>query len=282
MPSITDTSNLKRDARNSQHWYDLEGNACHRIKKVTGEGLRNTNITDARKHHFLPSVTGIFKVAAKPQLEKWKLNRVVEAGMANPAGEQEGLETYVERLSELAYDPVSDAAKLGSYGHSAIDNSFAGTPVPPELAAIVQPFFDWKDEKQLEVTQREAILINAGEGYAGTVDILFTWGEKGNRAANQGVLDFKFKDTLDKRTGKPKKVFIPDDYGMQMAAYGVAAYGEAWLDNPAALPANVILSTTAPGRMSLHKWEECRRHYEGFLSLLGYWRYVNKYDPRVK
>ena len=32
----------------------------------------------------------------------------------------------------------------------------------------------------------------------------------------------------------------------------------------------------------VHKWEECRRHYEGFLSLLGYWRYVNKYDPRVK
>ncbi len=280
MPTLTDTTSLKRDERSAQHWYTAEGLAQHKVERATGTGLRNTNITDARKLGLLPSVTSVFKVSAKPQLERWKTSRIVEASMNHKPAEGENLESYTRRLEDFMYDPVSDAAKLGSYGHDAIDRSFEGTPVPPELLAIINPFFAWLKEKGMEVTEREKTLTNLEEGYAGTVDLMFTWGPKGQRSQNQGILDFKFKDTIDKKKGKPKKIFIPDDYGMQIAAYGVAAYGEDWLDNPNALAANVILSTTEPGRMEVKKWDDLRRHYEGFKALLGYWIYCNKYNPR--
>lgn len=279
MPALIDTTELRRNTRDSMHWYTGGGEARHQVPKLSGGGMRNANVTDARKLGLYPSVTSIFKVAAKPQLEKWKLNRVLEAAMEQRPASGENLESYARRCEQAGNRITNEAAKLGTYGHDAIDRSFEGTPVPPELLAIIEPFFKWKEETAIEITAREKVLVNPEAGYAGTVDILFTWGDKGQRVHNQGVLDFKFKNTVDD-AGKPKKIFIPDDYGMQIAAYGVAHYGEQWLDNPNAMAANVFLSTTEPGRMEVKKWDNLRRHYEGFLGLLSYWFYTKRYDPR--
>ncbi len=281
MPEIIDITELRRSARDSQHWYTGDGEARHQMPMKTKPGeMRNTDIRDARKLGLFPSVTSIFKVAAKPQLELWKMNRILEAAMANRPVNGENLESYANRMNTLGNKITNEAAKLGVYGHDAIDKSFEGTPVPPELKAIIDPFFKWKEETGIEITAREQVLVNAEAGYAGTVDVLFTWGKKGERVHNQGVLDFKFKNTIDDKTGKPKKIFVPDDYGMQIAAYGVAQYGEQWLDNPNAMAANVFLSTTEPGRMEVKKWDNLRRHWDGFCALLNFWFYTKNHDPR--
>lgn len=281
MPELIDTQSLRRSE--SQHWYTSDGVARHRVPKISKPGeMRDTNVTDARKHGLYPSVTSIFKMMSKPNLENWKLARIGEAAHANRPVEGETADSYTQRIKEIGNRITQDAAKLGVYGHDAIDKSFEGTPVPPELKAIIDPFFKWKNETGIEITAREKTLVNKDEGYAGTVDILFTWGKKGQRSQNQGVIDFKFKNTIDDKTGKAKKIFVPEDYGMQIAAYGVANYGEQWLDNPNAMAANIFLSTTEPGRMEVHKWKDLRSHYEGFLNLLRFWFYIKKYDPRAQ
>ena len=50
------------------HWYDSEGAATYTIIGANGTE-RNTTLKDARKHGYVPSVTTIIGMAAKPSLE---------------------------------------------------------------------------------------------------------------------------------------------------------------------------------------------------------------------
>ena len=48
----------------SEHWYDKNRRSCVYIVGSNGKE-RNTNLKDARKHGYVPSVTTILGVAAK-------------------------------------------------------------------------------------------------------------------------------------------------------------------------------------------------------------------------
>ena len=64
------------DAQESGHWYDTDGNSQYTIVGANGK-TRNTTLRDARKNGFVPSVTTVLNIAAKPALENWKIKQAI-------------------------------------------------------------------------------------------------------------------------------------------------------------------------------------------------------------
>lgn len=232
-------------------------------------GVRSVWIKDAMELGLLPSVTNVLGVISKPGLDDWKLTQVALAASRNQRTADESEEYYAKRLVELSKKPVEEAADLGTKIHDALEKSFEGEPVADDLRVYVDPVMVWLQETGIAVTDREIVVANTADGYAGRVDVLFRYGKAGI-----GVLDYKTR-----KTQVGKKVTPYDGQAAQLAAYAAAFYGEEHLDR--VLIANVYISTTEPGRMDVIKHDKPREHFGFFRTCCAAWRYIKGYDPRT-
>ena len=64
----------------SGHWYAQDGEPMYTIVGANGVE-RNTTLRDARKEGFVPSVTTIIGIAAKPSLENWKIDQALNSAL---------------------------------------------------------------------------------------------------------------------------------------------------------------------------------------------------------
>src|SRR5216117_4037187 len=62
------------------HWYARDGSPVYQVEAKKG-GMRTTTIRDAFKLDLVPSVTAILNIAAKPGLEIWKANQVLDSAL---------------------------------------------------------------------------------------------------------------------------------------------------------------------------------------------------------
>ncbi len=249
---------LTKQTVNSAHWYTPGGHPAHKQFTRDGSGERPTTIRDARRMKLLPSVTSVLGVFAKPGLDTWKMNQVALAAGRSPRQGEESDAYWLERVKSAAFEQVQDAADLGTRIHDALDHALGGEPYPDELSPYILPVTAWTAQTAIAFTDREKVLVNVAEGYAGRVDALFTYGR---RQHGLGILDWKTRKT---QPGKPCTPY--DGQGMQLAAYAAAAYGPEAL--PRVLAANVYISTTEPGRMEVCKHEDLPALYEAFLPRL--------------
>ena len=252
----------------ASHWYTRDGQPAHAQPKAGGAGERPTTIADARRLGLVPSVTTILGIIGKPQLEKWKVSQGILAAGKNPRQEAESQEYWVQRVYDAAFQQVEDAAEKGSAIHAALDAVMDGQPVADEYRAHVQPVLAWLSETGIEIAERETLVVNLQEGYAGRADVFFRYGKRGI-----GILDYKTRKT---RVGE--RVTPYDGQGMQLAAYAAAFYGVDAL--PRVLAANVYISTTEPGRMEVCKHEDLPGLYQAFRHACALWRHLKNYDPR--
>jgi hypothetical protein len=163
---------------------------------------------------------------------------------------------------------VVEAADLGSRIHDALEAILEGRPVEDDLLPYVQPCINWKQDRGLTFDEREIVLVNTAEGYAGRCDVL-GHGKKGQLV----VIDYKTRKT------KPGEPCLPyDGQGAQLAAYAVAHWGEDKLDQVHA--ANAYISTTEPGRFEVYKHPDLRAEWEFFKACCAIWRKVKGFDPR--
>jgi len=248
------------------HWYTRDGKPAYTMLKKEG-GQRSTTLRDARKHTLLPSVTTIFGIMAKPGLDKWKLNKAIEAALTTTRNDGEPDERYHDRILQRSRSEVAEAADLGTRIHDSIDAAFDGAQCHPDLQQYVQPTMEYLHSLNLQNIRREDVVVNQLEGYAGRVDLLANYGS-GNI-----IIDFKTR-----KTRKGEKVTPYDFQPMQIAAYGHAAFGA--LDR--CYGANVYISTTEPGRIetAVYKPDQLLKEYDAFLSMCALWRYIKNYDPR--
>ena len=65
----------------------------------------------------------------------------------------------------------------------------------PAMAVYVEPVLAWKRETEILIVEREIRLVNTADGFAGTADVMFRYGENGI-----GILDYKTRKT---EPGKP-------------------------------------------------------------------------------
>ncbi len=260
---------LSKNTIKAGHWYAPDGTPMHRMPTADGSGERITTIRDAKRMGLFPSVTSILGILAKPGLETWKLNQMALATLRTPKGEEEGDEYWCNRVRNAAFEQVEEAADLGGMIHGALEAAMAGEAFDPALAVYVDPVLAWKGKTGIEILEREARLVNTANGFAGTADVLFRYGQNGI-----GILDYKTRKT---QPGKPVGAY--EDQAMQLAAYAATYWGEAEVGR--VLAANVFISTTEPGRVEVVKHANPERDWQAFKLIAAFWRYVKGYDPRA-
>ena len=261
---------IKDRSGQAAHWYTSDGKPAHHQPTKAGDGERPTRLSDAQTLGLIPSVTSILGVMDKPALTRWKIEQAIQASERTPRLPDEPIYYWARRVQDAAFQQVEDAASLGSSIHAALESAMAGEAFDPELGVYINPVLEWKEKTGIVLTEREKVLVNAAEGYAGCTDALFTYGKRGI-----GILDYKTRKT------KPGEIVTPyDGQGMQLAAYAAAHYGAEAL--PRVLAANVYISTTEPGRFAVYKHPNLPELYEAFLHVCALWRHVKQFDPRQK
>ena len=251
----------------------------HSVEKKNGDGFRPTNINDARERGLFPSVTNVLGIFAKPGLDKWRIKQVVLAALALKPRRRESLESQVARSIEEAFAQVDRASDWGTACHAAIESFLRdGTPFPPDKIVSLNPVVEFMQKGKLRIEESELRVVNETVGFAGTLDLAFSYGKAG-----YGILDFKTRKTIE---GKEVKSY--DFQAMQIAAYGVT-YWSKRLGLPEAevaakmLGGNVYISSTEPGRIDIAKYpgEMLVLEWHAFVLACGIWRYLNDYDPRL-
>ncbi|MDD5706540.1 MAG: hypothetical protein PHR35_11485 [Kiritimatiellae bacterium] len=259
---------LTKNVIKAGHWYLPDGTPAHRMATADGGGERVTTIRDARRLGLYPSVTSILGILAKPGLETWKLNQVALATLRAPRQEGEGEEYWCNRVRDVAFEQVEEAADLGGAIHAALELAMDGHEFDPDMEVYVAPVLAWKEKTGISIVEREFRVVNTAHGFAGTADVFFRYGDNGI-----GVLDYKTRKT---QPGKPVGAY--EDQAMQLAAYAATYWGEENIGR--VLAANVFVSTTEPGRMEVVKHPLPQRDWEAFKLVAAMWRYVKGYDPR--
>lgn len=243
-------SEPKSFASESGHWYKKDGTPVYTIIGKNGKE-RNTTLRDARAEGYLPSVTTILSVAAKPALDVWKQTQVLMAALTLPRVEGETEQDYITRIIQDSKETGRKAANHGTEIHGAIESHYRtgthliefGDFVVGAVEAVRKAFGEhqWCAEKSF-----------GGERYGGKVDLHSPF----------IVIDFKTKEFDE--TSLPKAY---DENIMQLAAY------REGLGFPSARCANVFVSRSVPGLVHVveHTQEEIERGYEMFSHLLNYW-----------
>ena len=242
----------------SGHWYDYEGNAQYTIVGKNGKE-RPTTLRDARKLFYVPSVTGIIGVAAKPGLENWKIDQGISAALTLERLENENDYQFLSRVKADSKEQGMKAAEIGTIIHAQIEQGFQGKRETKPYLAV---------KKLLDELYPNETWVAEGSfchslGYGGKIDLY----------SESGIfIDFKTKDNLE---GKKASSLVYDEHGMQLSSYALG------------------IGVVKPERMSIfidrsntelivsHRWDPDThaRHLAMFNSLLTYWKLLKNYDP---
>ena len=243
--------------KESNHWYDKTGKAAYTTLDSKGKE-RSTNLRDARKHGYVPSVTTILGVAAKPSLENWKVNQAINAALALEKRKGETDTQFLYRCKEYSRSVGKEAAEKGTIIHAMIEQGFEGGEETKPYIKIKE----YLDKKFPNEKWTSEASFCAEDGYGGKIDL----------HSESGIfVDFKTKDNL---SGKEGARLVFDEHGMQLSAY---ANGLEW-----ALPerVSIFVDREDPELIVPYRWptETHDRHLEMFRSLLTYWKLLKKYD----
>lgn len=189
------------------HWYAPDGTPAYTIIGANGNE-RATTLRDARKLGLLPSVTGIIRMAAAPQLEKWKRNQVLLSALTLPRMPDEPEAEWLKRVERDWQEQGRAAADRGTAIHAAVEKHYRGEVPDAELwhwvMAASNTISDatggmggWQAERSFATPI----------GYGGKVDL----------HSPAWVVDVKGKE--GDPTENPPSLF--DEHLMQLAAYRV-------------------------------------------------------------
>jgi hypothetical protein len=220
---------------------------------------RNTTLADARKHGFVPSVTGIIGVSSKPALEEWKIKEAIKSTMVLNIESDETIDEYVRRCREHSKLVGKKAADRGSEIHYEIEQGFVSGLESAPYTAII----DWLDQNYPLETWIAEDSFCAKEGYGGKIDLY----------SESGIfIDFKTKDDLK---GKDPKRLVYDEHGMQLSAYAQGCGFDK------AERVSIFVDREDTSLIACHVLDEetHSKHRDMFNSLLNYWKLTKNYDP---
>lgn len=237
------------------------------VPKAKGDGTRPPTIADARKSggDWVPSVTSVLKVLAKPELERWKIEQAVLAVMTTPRQPGEGDDAFIERVlneDRVQEQEMKAAAEHGENIHQAISDALYGRQVPDELAQWVDPVVKAIQDRFGHPVASEFVLI--GDGYAGRCDLMMQAEfDDGDRRA---IIDFKNTNSIPKSA-------MWDEHRLQLAAYAKAS--RVLVDETAI----VYISRKNPGEHVIHIDTDWPKSYAtGFVPCLQMWKFLNDYQ----
>jgi len=262
-------------AKESTRWYSQDGKSIEDTMGRNGS-LRAVTLRDARKpdNQWIPSVTSIIAILAKPQLERWKMEQVAGAGYdIDQQMEAISKEEYLERTLKLSSERMSEAREKGSDVHGEIDRflmegstkTYIGSS--PHVKGAVDALIDSGLAKYPLVVEKPFTAFVDSVWVAGKCDLHFP--------EHKIIWDWK-------TTSKPCDGSTPlgyDEHVIQLAAYSMALFGS--LERGI----NCFVST-APGnegRTEIVEWleEEMERGWEIYKHLFHLWCLQKKYVPQT-
>ena len=252
----------------SAHWYAEDGTPVFEVEKANGKGKTKTTLTQARKLGLYPSVTSIFKLLDKPQVNEWQLNHLLKA-VQDTGITGDGLSTYEFKQILLSHTDKarSEGADEGTKIHEAAEKY---------LIDGIEP----DNDKYFYICQGIKKLLPGGEvlceesytstvyGYSGTVDISVDDGEYLYICDLKTTSDKNFDSYLK----KPYDTWI-----MQLAAYSHFFNYEAEKIKLVSIVAN-----RDNGEVGSYVWteEEEERGWDMFKNLLDYWYLRHRYEVK--
>ena len=240
---------IKSADSESGHWYAADGTPAYRIIGKNGKE-RNTNVKDARERGFVPSVTTVLNIIAKPGLTNWLQQQVLLAALTLPRIESESEDNWLERVISDSKSTGRDAADRGTQMHGVLERFYSGERddyprYVDQIDASIKIHFGhdqtWEAERSF-----------AYEGFGGKVDLI----------AENIVIDFKSKDKLDKVEPYHEQL-------MQLAAYRVG------LGKPTARCANVYFTAAGDVKLIEHSEDDLAAAWACFQYLLAFYKRKN-------
>ena len=249
------------------HWYTQQGEPCHFVEGKNGM-MRDATLRDARKLGLVPGFSGATSILAKPGLDNWFKDQLLEAawtsGLMEALGGNEE-QRWKSEVKKLAAERSTKARDRGSDIHDAIEE-YIKVGLHPDFPVEFEPYITGvqsalKDTLGLDIRSLEAETTFACPlGYGGMID--------GLHRSDGLVLDWKTKD----KEFDDKTKLAYDDHGMQLAAY---RYGVGMYD---ATCANVFISPSAKIRIHIWEEDELEHLWKKFKLCLELWQVDRKYD----
>jgi hypothetical protein len=271
--TTTETGNAL--ASENCHWYDKDGTPRYSVIGKNGKE-RPTNIKDAKENGWLPSVTNILNVAAKPGLQKWKLQQMLHAALTLPRIEGETDDAFAERVIEDSEAQSKKAAEKGTELHAAIEQYIQETAAISEwddhilavTSELLQYGIDLKDGKAEHS-------FASPLGFGGKLD----WHD------DNVLIDFKTKNEII----EGKQLAWPE-HCWQLAAYANGLSHEQ-IDNTPLINLPVlsrriinVFVGVSDRKVRIHEWsqEDAERGWDAFLYLLNFWQITKNFGRYSK
>ena len=262
------TAENKEFATEAGHWYWHDGEPCYEVPYADPKkGLRSTTLRDARKLDLVPSVTEIIKVSNKPGLNRWLIEQAYLAMATLPEIKGESIKDRIERAKLDAAEQANTAREKGVTIHGELEKYFKGDCFDPNYSPYVTGVIKKLDELFGPDVKWGAERSFAHPlGYGGKLDLF----------CKKGVVDFKTKEF----TGKDIKKMAWDEHGMQLAAYSAGIYLTTDLGdfNFPSRMINLFISTTEPGLVVHHEFDDFSRYFDMFRNLLEFWQLSKNYE----
>ena len=109
------------------HFYDTEGNPHHFVEGKNGE-MRDATLRDCRKNLWVPGVSGVTSILAKPGLQAWFENQLLDAAwvtenqwIRSGLSEPDVLAEWKKEVKKLANERSNKARDRGLAIHDAIE-----------------------------------------------------------------------------------------------------------------------------------------------------------------
>lgn len=253
---------VKKDdwADSSGHWYCAKTGAPRYTIVGKNGKVRNTTIRDAREHGYVPSVSTILQLEAKPQLTRWLVNQAMMACLTLPRNEGESDDSFMARALIDSKQQAIKAAARGTYIHGLLEESVRQGAARGDATDLpyVFPVLEWLDKNFEGYTWSVERSFSCKDGYGGKMDLTGT-----KQYGRPVVIDYKCKDFKD----DSKKMAYPEHVS-QLAAY---AQG---LEYIAPRCINLFISSTVPGLYVAHEWteQEILTGRDAFWALLALWK----------
>jgi len=249
----------KKYTSEAGHWYSKDGEPKYTIVGANGKE-RNTTLRDAKKEGYVPSVTTVLTLIAKPFLENWKINQALKSAILLDKFSNESEEDFIKRCKQDSKKIGQDAAKKGTAIHADIEKGFL-TKSKNKTYLVVRK---WLDENYPDEDWIAEGSFCAEEGYGGKIDLY----------SESGIfVDFKTKDNLE---GKDPARLVYDEHGMQLSAY---AQGCGFDDVERV---SIFVDRKDKELIACHIWDRDSqtKHTEMFNNILNYWKLVKNYESK--
>lgn len=239
-------------ATQSGHWYGPDGTPRYTIIGKNGKE-RPTDVRDARKHGFLPSVTMIIRQAAAPGLELWKCGNILDSALTLARQEGESDADFRKRILYDADERARKARERGTAIHGALERAYKTGEIVGYPEHIAQTMAEVHRHTGLNARDwsAERSFGNVEYGFGGKLDL----------SCDKWVIDFK---TTDKPLEECK---IWTEHEMQLSAYRTGlCMGHACRG------AIVYVHVDGKAKFMEVEEEDLLRGWNMFYSLLRYWK----------